>query len=61
MPEKETLVCECGDDASHYQYMDSNNEFVVKCGKCGRFLKFVEPQEGIQHRDDYFKKQETEE
>lgn len=36
----EELVCNCGDDANHHEYVDGNNETVVECKKCLRFLKF---------------------
>ena len=47
------LICNCTnedgspDSSNHVQSVDKNNEVVVECTVCGRFNKFVEPQEGI--------------
>lgn len=55
---KEKLICYCVDeqekptDVNHVQSKDANDEVVVECTECGRFLKFKAVQKGIPHKDE---------
>jgi len=43
----ETLICECGDDKNHVQYVDKNKDTVITCTVCEMFLKQKDKQPGI--------------
>lgn len=43
----EKLKCDCCDDQNHFQYVDQNSEVVIECRNCNRFIKVLQPQQGI--------------